>query len=100
MSICSISCWGCYKSECHVCQNAEEHDQKIAEMESNGWRKRMFGPTASPWFCSEECATNSPNAIRAAKLWRTEWLSKVINLVSWLLPILYVLWVIGSIVLR
>lgn len=91
MSTCSISCWGCYKTEVHTCQSIVDHDKKMEEMKKKGWRRRVFSPTASPWFCSKDCATTSPNAVMAAHLWKTDHLDK------WLKVLFFVFLLCGAI---
>ena len=65
----TVQCWGCYRSETHPYTCMEDHDQKTEEMKTRGWRRHKFGPGADPWFCSEECALYSFNAVRAKEWW-------------------------------
>jgi hypothetical protein len=53
---------------------AEEKAQK-EEWASRGWRRKAFWAPSwdkGPWFCSEECATNSHNAKQAQAYWEAE----------------------------
>src|SRR5579863_3234581 len=77
-----MQCWGCNKMEPHPYTDHEDMERTTKECESRGWRRRTFGncPAASPWFCSEDCATNSYNAIRAEEWWaEKEWRRKEPN---------------------
>jgi len=68
----TVTCWGCNKSETHPMVRGEESEAQLQEWASRGWRRRAFwSPNwdKGPWFCSEECATNSYNAKEAAKYW-------------------------------
>lgn len=65
----TVQCWGCYRSETHPYSGMEDQDQKTEEMKTRGWRRHKFGPGADPWFCSEECALHSFNAVRAKEWW-------------------------------
>ncbi|SRR5579885_572831 len=65
----TVQCWGCYRSETHPYSGMEDQEQKTEEMKTRGWRRHKFGPGADPWFCSEECALHSYNAVRAKEWW-------------------------------
>lgn len=61
-------CWCCQKMETHPILHGEEYVKQQEDMASRGWRRRSFGPPSwdkGPWFCSEECATESYNAKQA-----------------------------------
>lgn len=69
----TVQCWGCKKSETHSPIVGPEADAAIADMEARGWRRRAFWPDSwdkGPWFCGEDCATNSYNAKQAEEYWR------------------------------
>jgi hypothetical protein len=70
----SIQCWGCNQSVEMPYSSFEDMQNKTEVLKAQGWRRRMFGGNvnASPWFCSEDCATNSYNAKRAEEWWAKE----------------------------
>ena len=73
MSTSIVTCWGCRKSETHPILHGEEYEALMADMAARGWRRRAFWPAnwdKGPWFCSEDCATNSYNAKEAEEYWR------------------------------
>ena len=68
----TIQCWGCNKAVTRPYSSHEDIQHKIELLKMGGWRRREFGPNASPWFCSEDCAMNSYNAKRAEEWWAKE----------------------------
>lgn len=72
----TTTCWGCRKSETHPIVHGEEFKKQREEMASRGWRRRQFWPSPhwdkGPWFCSEDCATESYNAKQAEEYWAKE----------------------------
>jgi hypothetical protein len=68
----TVQCWGCNKIETRGYHNQEEADYQTNLLKLQGWRRRVFGGNinASPWFCGEDCATNSYNAKQAEEWWR------------------------------
>jgi len=72
-SYCTFQCWGCRKSEAYPILHDKEWETLLADMVAKGWRRRAFWPPnwdEGPWFCSENCATNSVNAKEAEKYWK------------------------------
>ncbi len=72
MGTCTVECWGCRKSETHPILHGEEYEALMTDMAARGWRRRAFWPAnwdKGPWFCSEDCATNSYNAKQAEEWW-------------------------------
>lgn len=65
----TIQCWGCNKCITRPYTNHEDLEKQTELLKVAGWRRREFGPNASPWFCSEDCAYNSYNAKRAEEWW-------------------------------
>lgn len=68
ISTVGIRCAGCSIQEVHPL-NGSEDDAIMADMQLRGWRRRSFGPNASPWFCSGECAYGSLAAKQAEDWW-------------------------------
>lgn len=66
-----MQCWGCNKMESHPYTDHEDMERTTKLCEQRGWRRRTFGncAAASPWFCSEDCALHSYNAVRAEEWW-------------------------------
>lgn len=65
----TIQCWGCNKAVTRPYSGHDDIQHKVEMLKVAGWRRREFGPNASPWFCSEDCATNSYNAKQAEEWW-------------------------------
>lgn len=57
----SVRCAGCNFEETHPWTGltSTQYSEIMAEMAERGWHRRTFGPGASPWFCSTECAHES-----------------------------------------
>ena len=73
----TIQCWGCNKAVTRPYSGHDDVQHKIELLKMGGWRRREFGPNASPWFCSDDCATNSYNARQAEEWWAAkEWRKK------------------------
>ena len=75
MGTCTVQCWGCNKSETHPIVHGDEYDKQMADLAARGWRRRAFwSPNwdKGPWFCSEECATESHNAKQAQAYWEEQ----------------------------
>lgn len=73
MGTCTVECWGCRKSETHPILHGEEYEALMEDMAARGWRRKAFWPVnwdKGPWFCSEDCATNSYNAKQAEEYWQ------------------------------
>lgn len=71
----TVTCWGCNKSETHTMKHGMEHILQQEEWASRGWLRRSFGPSTwdkGPWFCSQECAHESYNAVRAEEYWKNK----------------------------
>lgn len=72
----TVRCWGCDNSETHSWNGpGPEHDAMVEEMKSRGWmRKALYKSDwdQGPWFCSDECAYYSYNAVQAEQYWRDE----------------------------
>jgi hypothetical protein len=64
-----LQCWGCNRAATLESCNQEDYDAQLKNLVRQGWRRRIFGTNASPWFCSEDCACNSYNAKRAEEWW-------------------------------
>jgi len=64
-----VQCWGCNKSVCRPYDDPADVDLQLLDLMKQGWRRREFGPHASPWFCGEACATRSYNAKQAEEWW-------------------------------
>ena len=45
------------------------HDSTLPVAVARGWRRRWFHTGADPWFCSEDCAYNSPQALYCIEYW-------------------------------
>lgn len=65
----TVQCWGCNKAVTRPYSGHDDAQHKIELLQMGGWRRREFGPNASPWFCSEDCAMNSYNAKQAEEWW-------------------------------
>jgi hypothetical protein len=65
----TLQCWGCNKAVTRPYSDHDDVQHKIELLKLGGWRRREFGPNASPWFCSEDCAINSYNAKQAEEWW-------------------------------
>lgn len=67
----SVQCWGCNQSVEMPYSSVEDMQNKLDVLKAQGWRRRTFGNNinASPWFCCEDCATNSYNAKQAEEWW-------------------------------
>ena len=74
-SIFIMDCWGCSKMEAHPYTDNEDKERLTKALEQQGWRRRLFGPGAEPWFCSEECALHSHNALQAQEIWGNRFVS-------------------------
>lgn len=72
----TVRCWGCDNSETHSWNGpGPEHDTMVEEMKSRGWMRRSIYKSdwdQGPWFCSDECAYYSYNAVQAEQYWRDE----------------------------
>lgn len=71
----TVECWGCRKSETHSPVVGPEADAALADMMARGWRRKAFWPDnwdKGPWFCSEDCASNSYNAKQAEEYWKNK----------------------------
>lgn len=68
----TIQCWGCNKAVTHPYSNHDDIQRQIELLKVAGWKRREFGPGASPWFCGDDCANNSYNAKRAEEWWATK----------------------------
>lgn len=70
----TIRCWGCNHEETHPWNGPGlEHDALMQELKWYGWIRRPFYKSdwdQGPWFCSEDCAYHSYNAIQAEQYWR------------------------------
>lgn len=64
-------CFGC-QGELRV-EYGSGYSREYAEsiIVNNNWFRRNFGPGAEPWFCSFECAYNSPAAVECELYWMT-----------------------------
>lgn len=73
-----LVCEGCHKSERHPMLHGEENQSQKEEWASRGWRRKAFWPSnhptlgwdKGPWFCSDECATESISAKQAEAYWK------------------------------
>jgi len=67
-----LECWGCRKSEQHPLTHGTEYKAQQEEWASRGWRRKAFwSPNwdKGPWFCSDDCANHSYNAVQANEYW-------------------------------
>lgn len=64
-----MQCWGCNRSLSRPYTSQEDCDRQTQELMAQGWQRRVFGPGADPWFCSNECANNSSHAKQAEAWW-------------------------------
>lgn len=64
-----MMCWGCNRTLPRPYFGEEDYARQIQELMTMGWQRRVFGPGADPWFCSDDCAHNSANAKRAEAWW-------------------------------
>ncbi len=72
----TVRCWGCNCEEKHPWNGpGPEHDAMVEELKAKGWTRRKFYESTwddGPWFCSDDCAHNSYNAVQAEQYWRDE----------------------------
>lgn len=69
-----LQCWGCNKAVSSPYSSFDDMQNRTEALKLDGWRRREFGPNASPWFCSDDCAANSYNSKRAEEWWdKHEW---------------------------
>jgi hypothetical protein len=71
----TVTCWGCDKSETHPMKHGAEDQAQKEEWASRGWRRKAFwSPNwdKGPWFCSDDCANHSYNAVQANEYWQQE----------------------------
>jgi len=45
------------------------HDSTLPVAVARGWQRRWFHKGADPWFCSKECAYDSPQAEYCVEYW-------------------------------
>lgn len=69
-AIFTITCWGCDQTVSQEYSSYEDSRDKIEKLKEQGWRRREFAPHADPWFCSENCALHSYNAVNAERIWQ------------------------------
>jgi len=100
-------CWGCRKMESHGYNTEAEYQAQHDDMAARGWRRKSFGPPSwdkGPWFCSEDCTTNSYNAKQAKEYWRQkefeEYCKKTKVPVFFWLAVGFMVFLVGSILIE
>lgn len=91
----SVVCTGCRKRVVKNFSGDIGRSRVMREISSEGWLRREFGPHASPWFCSTNCAYHSDEAIEIEKHWERggipKWLPVILFAVS-MIALLFILW--------
>lgn len=48
------------------------NDEDVSKLANDiGWQRREFHKSSNPWFCSRDCAFESPKAKFLEDIWRT-----------------------------
>lgn len=91
----SVVCTGCRKRVVKNFSGDFGSSKAMRQISSEGWLRREFGPNASPWFCSTNCAYHSDEALEIEKHWERgsipKWIPAIFFIVS-MFVLLFILW--------